>query len=140
MRTSTTRVPSASTRRGTPGATSARAAARISFTESRSQILLEDVRAVQAAHVLPAHLGGLAHLLQRLRAPLGRGRVPLHDLVAALAVDLVRLDVDGEELHLVVREAVVLLERREVALVDAGYLRLQPYEQPGGGNVERRAR
>src|SRR2546426_2496228 len=84
---------------------------------SPSQLLFQNVGAVQAAHVLPAHLRRLPHLLQRLRAPLGRVRVTLDDLVAPLAVHLVGLDVDGEELHLVVVEAVLARQRRQVALV-----------------------
>src|SRR5439155_7367897 len=92
---------------------------------SPSQLLFQDVRAVQAAHVLPAHLRRLSHLLQRLRPPLGRIRVELDDLIAALAVDLVGLDVNGEELHLVVGEPVLAREGREIALVDARHLRLQ---------------
>src|ERR1051326_2839292 len=125
------------------------AAARTALTDSPrlrlrlalpSHIFLEDVRAMEPAHVLPAHLRRLPHLLERLRLALGRGRVPLDDLVAALAVDFVGLDVDREELHLVVAEAVVLLERREIALVDAGDLRLEPDEEPRRRDVERRAR
>src|SRR5215470_9315927 len=58
------------------------------------------------------------------------------DLVAALAVHLVRLDVDGEELDLVIVEAVLAGERRQIALVDPGHLRFQPDEQPGGRDVE----
>src|SRR5437879_11250904 len=124
-RTRTRRAPSASTSIGRPTATSA-SGTRMAVTRP-----LQHVGAVQPAHVLPAHLGRLPHLLQRLRAPLGRVRVALDDLVAALAVDLVGLDVDGEELHLVVVEAVLRLERRQIALVDARHLRLQSDEQPG---------
>src|SRR5256885_3595189 len=52
----------------------------------------------------------------------------------------VGLDVDREELDLVVVEAVVRLERRQVALVDARHLRLQADQQAGGGDVEGPAR
>src|SRR5919201_5052922 len=104
---------------------------------SPSQLLFQDVRAMQAAHVLPAHLGRLPHLLQRLRALVGRVRVAFHDLVAALAVHLVGFDVDREELHLAVVEAVLARERREIALVDAGDLRLQADQEARGGDVER---
>src|SRR5262250_3914216 len=101
-----------------------------------SQLFLENVRAIEARHVLPAHLRGLSHLLPCLRQLLRGGAVPLHDLVAALAMYLVGLDVDGEELDLVVVEAVVRLEGRQVALVDAGHLGLEPDEEPGRRDVE----
>src|SRR3990172_37373 len=65
---------------------------------SASHLFLQHEGAVEAAHVLPGHLGRLPPLLGGLGVPLGRGAVSLDDLVAALAVDLVRLDVDGEEL------------------------------------------
>src|SRR5215831_19247525 len=101
-----------------------------------SQLFLEDVRAIEARHVLPAHLRGLPHLLHRLVLLLLGGAMPLHDLVAALPVHLVGLDVDGEELDLVVVEAVVRLEGRQVALVDAGHLGLEPDEEAGRRDVE----
>jgi len=66
--------------------------------------------------------------------------MPFDDLVAALAVDLVRLDVDREELDLVIREAVVRRERRQVALVDARHLGFEPDEEPGRRDVERLVR
>src|SRR5678816_2657835 len=118
MRTSTSGLPSASTGYGCPGVTSFSAATRISLTGLPSQVFLQDVGAMQARHVLPAHLGRLPHLIQRLGGPRERRAVALDDLVAALAVDLVGLDVDGEELDLVVGEAVARLERGQVALVD----------------------
>jgi hypothetical protein len=67
---------------------------------------------MQSRHVLPAHLRRLADGLDRFRLPLGARAVPLDDLIAALPVDLVRLDVDREELDLVVREALARLQRR----------------------------
>src|SRR4029453_3282541 len=111
MRTSTSGLPSPSTGYGCPGVTSFSAATRISLTGVPSHVFLQDVGAVQAAHVLPAHLGRLPDLLQRLGRSRGRRAVALDDLVAALAVDLVGLDVDGEELHLPIVEPVVSLER-----------------------------
>jgi len=44
--------------------------------------------------------------------------------------------VDREELHLVVGEAVMRLERRQVALVDARHLGLEPDQEPGRRDVE----
>src|SRR6266850_6341535 len=123
-----------------PRASAGRPPRRPAAREWRSRVLFQHVRAVQSAHVLPAHLGRLPHLFQRVCPPLGRVRVALDDLVAALAVDFIGLDVDGEELHLVIVEAVLRLERRQIALVDAGHLRLQPDEQPGGRDVEGLAR
>ena len=70
-----------------------------------------------------------------------RGRaMALDDLVAALAVYLVGLDVDGEELHLAVGEAVVRLEGGQVAPVDPRHLRFETDEQSSGGVVERLVR
>ena len=57
---------------------------------------------MEAGHVLPAHLGGLANRLHRLALSVRRRAVPLHDLVSPLAVNLVGLDVDREELDLVI--------------------------------------
>src|SRR5512145_113061 len=93
--------------------------------DSGSRLLLHDERAVQAGHVLPAHLGRLANRVDRLRLPLDGRAMTLDDLIAALAVNLVSLDVDREKFHLALGEAVVRLERREVALVDARYLGLE---------------
>ena len=45
-----------------------------SRTPRRSHVLLQDVGAMEAAHVLPAHLGGLAHGLDGLGLPLGVGQ------------------------------------------------------------------
>src|SRR5262245_22110771 len=95
---------------------------------------------MQARHVLPAHLGRLADLLQALGGPRWRRAVTLDDLVATLAVDLVGLDVDGEELYLAIAEAVVRLERRQVAAVDPRHLGLEADQQAGGGHMERLAR
>ena len=67
----------------------------------------------------------------------GRRAVTLDDLIAALAVNLVGLDVDREELDFAVREAVVRLERRQVALIDARHLGLESDEQSGRRDVER---
>src|SRR4029453_328626 len=64
----------------------------------RSKLFLGHERAVEAAHVLPAHLGGLPHLVEGLLAHSRRGAVPLDDLVSPLAVYLVGLDVDPREL------------------------------------------
>src|SRR5438094_617831 len=148
-RTSTRRVSSATTRCGAPGVMSASAAARIVFTDSPrlrlrlalcSRLVLEDEGAMESAHVLPAHLGGLGHAGDRLGLKPPRRAVPLDDLVAPLAVHLVGLDVDREELHLVVAEAVVLLERRQIALVDARHLRLETDEQAGRCDREGRHR
>ena len=91
---------------------------------------------MKAAHVLPAHLGGLAHRIGGVGLPLRGGAVALHDLIAALAVHLVGVDVDGEELHLVIGEAVVRAERREIALVDAGDLGLEPHQESGRRQME----
>src|SRR4030095_1848510 len=92
-------LPATSTGYGCPGSTSLSAATRISLTGVPSHVFLQDVGAMQAAHVLPAHLGRLPDLFQRLGGPRRRRAVALDDLVAALAVDLVGLDVDGEEIH-----------------------------------------
>src|SRR6266446_5801880 len=101
------------------------------------EVFLQHEGAVQAAHVLPAHLGGLTYLVDGFLLPLGRGAVTLDDLVAALAVHLVGLDVDGEELYLVVAEPVVRLQGRQVALVDAGHLGLEADEQACRRDMER---
>src|SRR5205807_8324058 len=106
-------------------------------SQTRLQLVLQDEGAVEPGHVLPAHLGGLTHGLDRLGLLLGSRRVTLDDRVAALAVHLVGLDVDREELDLVVGEAVVRLERRQVALVDARHLRLEADQEPRRGDVER---
>src|SRR5712692_6443295 len=106
----------------------------------RLHVLLEDVGAVQTAHVLPAHLGRLAHGIHRLGLLLRRRAVTLDNLVAALTVHLVGLDVDGEELHLVIRKAVMGLERRQISLVDARYLGLEPHQEPRSGDMEGLAR
>src|SRR3989449_1683608 len=102
-----------------------------------SHLVLHDERTVEAGHVLPAHLRRRAHRVDRLRLAGGGRAVSLDDLVAALAVDLVGLDVDREELDLVVGEAVVRLERGQVALVDARHLGLEPDEEPRRRDVER---
>src|SRR6267142_477619 len=73
----------------------------------RLEVFLQHEGAMQTAHVLPAHLRGLAYLVDGFLLPVGRGAVTLDDLIAALAVHLIGLDVDGEELHLVVAEPVV---------------------------------
>src|SRR5262249_61207723 len=95
-----------------------------------------DVGPYEAGQFMPRRLGGLPHLPPRLVLLLLGRAVPLHDLVAALPVHLVGLDVDGEELDLVVVEAVVRPEGRQVALVDAGNLGLEPDEEPGRCDVE----
>src|SRR5215470_6884886 len=123
------RVPPASAERPAP-----RRARRPAGLHSR--VFLEDERAMQPGHVLPPHLGRLADRLDRVRLLLRGRAVPLHDLVPALPVHFVGLDVDREELHLVVGESVVGLERREVALVDPGHLRLQADQQARRGDVE----
>src|SRR4029453_2977037 len=110
-------LPAASPGYGCPGVTSLSAATRISLPGVPSHVFLQDVGAMQAAHVLPAHLGRLPDLLQRLGGPHRRRAGALDDLVAALAVDLAGLDVHGEELHLAVVEAVVGLERRQVPAI-----------------------
>src|SRR3984893_12814273 len=101
------------------------------------EVFLEHEGAVQTAHVLPAHLRGLAYLVDGFLLSVGGDAVTLDDLVAALAVHLVGLDVDGEELHLVVAEPVVRLQGRQVALVDAGHLGLEADEQARRRDVER---
>ena len=89
-RASTIRVPSSSTSRDRPASTAARAAGRSRSrvgspsasrparsrspslgspsAAARSHLFLEDVGAVQTGHVLPAHLGRLAHRVERPRA------------------------------------------------------------------------
>ena len=135
-RTSTSGLPSTSTGYGCPGVTSSSAATRISLTGLPSHVLLQDVGAMQAASCTASASrspGAPAPAPRRCRA--GRRAVALDDLVAALAVDLVGLDVDGEELHLVVVEAVVRLERREVA---AGRCRAPGTRAPPAGRRRRR--
>src|SRR6266536_3462721 len=105
-----------------------------------SQVFLQDIGAVETGHVLPAHLCGLPHLLHGLGLLLQRGAVPLHDLVAPLAVDFVGLDVDGEELDFVIAESVERLEGGQVALVDTRHQRLETHEEAGGGDMERTLR
>src|SRR5438552_3218533 len=91
IRSHAIRWPASSTTRcGAPGVTSPRAAARMTLTDSprlrlrlalpsqtRLHLVLQDVGAMEPAHVLPAHLRRLPDLLERLRLLLGRGRVPL---------------------------------------------------------------
>src|SRR5712692_2452462 len=103
----------------------------------RLEVFLQHEGAVQTAHVLPAHLRGLAYLVNGFLLPLGRGAVALDDLIAALAVHIVGLDVNGKELHLVVAEPVVGLQGRQVPLVDAGHLGLEADEQARRRDVER---
>src|SRR5690242_20013048 len=80
--------------------------------------VLLDVVAIERGGVEQPHLR--AHLadLQAARLQLGRGRVLQHDLVAALAVDLVGDDVQVEELDLLVGELVLLAQRRGLLAVD----------------------
>src|SRR3989442_2330217 len=86
---------------------------------TRLRLFLQDEGAVEPGHVLPTHQGGLTHGLDRLGLLLGGRRVTLDDRVAALAVDLLGLGVDRAELHLVVDEAAVRPERRQVAALAA---------------------
>src|SRR5436309_2185427 len=104
---------------------------------SDSHLILHDEGAVEPAHVLPAHLRGLADRVDRLRLARGARAVAFDDLVAALAVDLVSLDMDREELDFVIGEAIMRLERGQVALVDARHLGLEPDEEPRRRDVER---
>ena len=54
-----------------------------------------------------------------------------HDLVAALAMDLVGNDVQVEEFDFLVGELVLFAQRRGLFAVDRRHLRLQPHHQPG---------
>src|SRR5207247_1182161 len=133
-RARTMRVPPASTSVSWPAGSSSRRATRIRGMDAprlrlplprsptRLRLFLQDEGAVEPGHVLPTHQGGMTHGLDRLGLLLGGRGVTLDDRVAALAVHLVGLDVDREELDLVVGEAVVRLERRQVAPVDARHL------------------
>src|SRR3989442_15718327 len=71
--------------------------------------------AMESRHVLPAHLRRLADSIHGALSLVRGLRVGLDDLVAALAVNLVGLDVHGEELDLVIAEAVEWLERGQGA-------------------------
>jgi hypothetical protein len=57
-----------------------------------------------------------------------------HDLVAALAVDLVGHDVQVEELDLLVGELVLLAQRGRLLAVDRRHLRLEPDHQARYGD------
>src|SRR2546423_1534299 len=131
MRSHTTRWPASSTTAIATLNPSACALAKPRSTLSRAR-----ARVSAMSGGLDPDLAGF----DRLRLTLLGRAVPLDDLIAPLAVDFVRLDVDREELHFVVREAVVRLERRQVPLVDAGHLRLEPDEQARGRDVERLVR
>src|SRR2546427_12860367 len=89
--------------------------------------------AMESRHVLPAHLRRLADSIHGALSLVRGLRVRLDDLVPALTVNLVGLDVHGEELDLVIAEAVERLEWRQVATIDARHLRLEADQESGRG-------
>src|SRR2546428_6418096 len=93
--------------------------------------------AMESRHVLPARLRRLTDGVHGALTLLGSLRVRLDDLVPALTVSLVGLDVHREELDLVIAEAVERLEWRQVATIDARHLRLEADQEPGRGFGER---
>ena len=95
-----------------------------------------DVGVVQRLGVREPHLGAGAHEVEAALLQLGRVGVVEHDLVAALAVDLVGGDVEVEELGLVLGEAVLVEQRRVLLAVDRRHLRLEPDDEGGGGDGE----
>ena len=66
----------------------------------RRRLFRREVGLVQRLGVGEASLGDFTHELPRSAAEVGRVGVVEHDLVAALAVDLVGRDMDREELGL----------------------------------------
>src|SRR5436189_1743678 len=107
------------------------------YEQSSSLLRLEDMGAMESRHVLPAHLRRLTDGVHGALTLLGSLRVRLDDLVPALTVNLVGLDVHGEELDLVIGEAVKGFEWRQVATIDARHLRLEADQEPGRGFGER---
>ena len=95
-----------------------------------------DVGLVQRLGVGEAHVGRLAHEVQAALLQLRGVGVLEHDLVAALAVDLVGGDVQVEELGLPLREPVLVDQRGVLGAVDRGHLRLQAHDQRRGGHHE----
>src|SRR5579872_5788925 len=89
--------------------------------------------------IVPIERGGVEqpHLrtdLADLEAPLlqfDRVGVLQHDLVAALAMNLVGDDVQVEELHLLIRELVFVAQGRRLAAVDRGHLRFETDHKTG---------
>ncbi|SOZ27985.1 exported hypothetical protein [Cupriavidus taiwanensis] len=96
--------------------------------------LFLDVIVIERGRVQQPHLRADLADVQAALLQLRRIGVLQHDLVAALAVDLVRDDMQVEELDLFVSELVLVAQRRGLLAVDRRHLRLQSDHKAGHGH------
>src|SRR5689334_14289182 len=92
---------------------------------------MRQILVVEPVEIEAAHRRRLADEADASRLLLGTRRIFLDDLEAALAMLGVGDDVEGEEGHLLLGEAVFLEERRRRLAVDRRHLRFEANEETG---------